>query len=296
VEVRLLNGSGKTLDGSLSEQWVKTSAAPVTHAFLIDLPAPAGGWYKAEVRAMLNGSPVATAAVDRVGVGEVFVGAGQSNSTNSGGEGRLVSETKMVSTFSGADWRLADDPQPGTHDASTGGSFWPAFGDAMNEKYHVPIGLAVTGHGGTSINQWQKDGELFAWTLGRIGQLGPGGFRALLWHQGESDTGMSSKEYYNGLATIIHDMKQAAGWDFPWFAAQASYHSPEQPSADSTWNAQKQLWSSGIALEGPDTDTLTGDNRDNRGKGIHFSPRGLHAHGQLWADKVSRYLNLALRD
>lgn len=58
--------------------------------------------------------------------------------------------------------------------------------------------------------------------------------------------------------------------------------------------AQKKLWETGVALEGPDTDTLTGDNRDEGGKGIHFSPKGLRAHGKLWAEKVTVYLDKEL--
>ena len=40
-----------------------------------------GGWYKLEVRAILDNAEVATSSVERVGVGEVFLVAGQSNST-----------------------------------------------------------------------------------------------------------------------------------------------------------------------------------------------------------------------
>ena len=47
---------------------------------------------------------------------------------------------------------------------------------------------------------------------------------------------------------------------------------------------QKKLWETGVAFEGPDTDTLTGDNRDQGGKGIHFSPKGL----QLTRQDVGR--------
>jgi hypothetical protein len=47
-------------------------------------------------------------------------------------------------------------------------------------------------------------------------------------------------------------------------------------------------------MQGPDTDTLTGDNRDMDGKGIHFSPKGLKAHGEMWAEKVSAYLDQVL--
>jgi hypothetical protein len=50
---------------------------------------------------------------------------------------------------------------------------------------------------------------------------------------------------------------------------------------------QKKLWDSGLALEGPDTDTLRGDNRN----GIHLSGKGQRAHGRMWADKVGAYLD-----
>jgi hypothetical protein len=285
AQVRLANRTG----------WVEMPVDASTRSFAYDFSVPSGGWYRLEVRALKSGRTIEAASIEHVGMGEVFVGAGQSNSTNSGGEGRLFVESGMVSTFSGSDWRIANDPQPGVHDRSTGGSFWPAFGDAMARRYKVPIGLAVTGHGGTSVNQWQKGSELFEWTLTRIRQLGRGGFRALLWHQGESDTGMAMAEYRDKLAAIIADSRAAAGWAFPWFVARVSYHNPAQPMFDSTRDAQKALWDAGIALEGPDTDALGFDNRDNGGKGIHFSPKGLRAHGAMWADKVAAWLDKALK-
>ncbi len=284
---------GKPLEGAVPDQWQKLPSAPAAKAFDASLPAPAGGWYKLEVRAMKDGKEVAHTSVDHVGVGEVFVGAGQSNSTNCG-EFKLQQMSNMVSTFSGTDWRLADDPQPGCHDGTTGGSFWPAFGDAMVEKYHVPIGVAVTGHSGTSINQWQPGGELFLWTVGRMNQLGREGFRAVLWHQGESDVGMNSEEYGGKLTALIEGSRKAAGWNVPWFIAQVSYTNPKQAKVASTRDAQKKLWESGVALEGPDTDALTGDNRDQGGAGVHFSPKGLRAHGRLWAEKIGVWLDKVL--
>ncbi|HLV79619.1 MAG TPA: sialate O-acetylesterase, partial [Chthonomonadaceae bacterium] len=281
------------LTGNLPGRWQPLVLLPMTRAFHAELPVTAGGWYSVEVRALKGRQVVGQATVAHVGVGEVFVGAGQSNSTNSGQE-RIQETSGLVSSFSGTTWQLANDPQPGTHDHSSGGSFWPAFGDAMVARYHVPIGVAVTGHGGTSVNQWQPDGELFAWMMTRIYELGPGGFRAVLWHQGESDVGLPSADYAARLSAVIEASKQLAGWEFPWFVAQVSYINPHLVSFPTTRNAQKQLWDTGVALEGPDTDTLTGDNRDFGGQGIHFSPKGLRAHGKLWADKVSVYLDRVL--
>ena len=149
--------TGKPLEGAAPEQWQSLRTPPGARTFEAAPPAPAGGWYRLEVRALKDGKEVAHAAVEHVGVGEVFVGAGQSNSTNCGQE-KIQQHSGLASSFSGTFWQPADDPQPGAHDDSTGGSFWPAFGDAMAEKYHVPIGVASTGHSGTSVNQWQPGG------------------------------------------------------------------------------------------------------------------------------------------
>ncbi len=290
VEARIV---GKPLEGVLPAAWQRLPLVAATRSFHAELPLAAGGWYQLEVRALKAGKVVATTTVDKFGVGEVFVGAGQSNSTNYGQE-KTKQTSGMVSAFSGSEWQLADDPQPGPHDRSGGGSFWPAFGDAMFERYHVPIGIATTGHGGTSVKQWRPGEELHNWMMTRIHQLGVGGFRAVLWHQGESDVGLTSDEYALRLTEVIRGSTAAAGWQFPWFVAQVSYHNPEKPSYATTRSAQKQLWDTGVALAGPDTDTLTGDNRDNNGKGIHFSLKGLSAHGKMWAEQVGGYLDKAL--
>lgn len=131
----------------------------------------------------------------------------------------------------------------------------------------------------------------------RINQLGPQGFRAVLWHQGESDCmGETTDSYVEKMAKVIRASKEVAGWEFPWFVAQVSYHNPDRPKHDNIRDAHQRLWSEGIALEGPDTDTLVGVDRDYDGKGIHFSPQGLKKHGKMWAEKVIPWLDDCLRE
>ena len=267
IRVRI---TGKSIDGRLPGEWQAVPLVPSTCSFSAALPLTAGGWYTIEVRAIQDGAVFAATEVQPFGVGEVFVGAGQSNSTNFG-EVRTQPKSGMVSSFGGEAWQLADDPQPGVADKTQGGSFWPAFGDAMYDRFRVPIGIASTGYGGTSVNQWQPDGDLFPWMMRRVQQLGPFGFRALIWHQGESDVEMPSDGYYAKLKKVIQSSRTQAGWHVPWFVAQASYHNPEKPRFETVRNAQARLWKDGIALQGPDTDTLTGDSRDLGGKGIHLS-------------------------
>ena len=274
VEVKL---EGKDMNGTpLPATWKAAELDAAAKTFTAKLTVPAGGWYKLVVRAEITNSKTAIIkVVEHVGVGEIFVGAGQSNSTSCGGlgsnlptDGRTQPTSGMVSSFNGASWRIANDPQPGAQDQAIyhNGSFWPAFGDAMVAKFKVPVGVAVTGYGGTGINQWEVGGKLFNGTLLRMNQLGTNGFRAVLWHQGESDYGAKAEAYADGLGKIITGIRKEAGWEMPWCVAHASF-CPGKPVVDTnSRGGQKILWGKGIALEGPDTDKMLGDLRDQCGK------------------------------
>jgi hypothetical protein len=317
--------SGPPLRGMISRTWRHLRVDAATGDFSAELAVPAGGFYSLTLTVRSRGRDVATFSVAHVGVGEVFVVAGQSNSTNYG-ETRQVSETRMVSAFDGRTWRVADDPQPGVQDNSQKGSFVAPFGDDLFRKYGVPIGVASVGHGSTSVRQWLpggepvevmptmtrfvntlpdgtlvSDGTLFNGMLSRVSQLGPHGFRAVLWHQGESDAHqpaaheISGETYRRMLEHIIQESRRRAGWSIPWMVAQATYHSPEDPSCAPIRTAQRSVWTDGVALEGPDTDTLGAAFRQNNGKGVHLNDAGLKAHGALWAQRVELYLDAVLR-
>ena len=299
--------------------WRKLDAAIKGGTFEGVVEVAASGWYALGVRATAKGKPVAEAGTGRLGVGEVFVVAGQSNSANHGAE-KQATRTKRVSAFDGTDWQLADDPQPGA--SGTGGSFLPPFGDAIAEKFGVPVGLVPCGVGATSVREWlpagttfpapptieanvrkrpdgrwESRGELYAAFRDRTKALGPNGFRAVLWHQGESDAnqkdatrtlpGTLYREYLEGF---IRASRKDIGWDAPWFVSRASYHGPGDEGSPDIRDAQASLWRDGVALEGPDTDALTGALRDGGGKGVHFSGPGLREHAAKWAEKVTPWL------
>lgn len=322
IEERL---TGDSLTGPLPGEWKHLQIDRKTGVFHASVFTISGGFYRLEVRALRAGAVIAERNVPHVGVGEVFVVSGQSNSTNYG-EVRQLTETRMVTAFDGRSWRIADDPQPGVQDGSHKGSFIPAFGDALYRRYHVPIGIADVGHGSTSVRQWLpagdpvivmptmtqfvsrdaqgqlvSDGTLFNGMMQRIHQLGKYGFRALLWHQGESDSNqppghnISAATYRRMMVELIKASRRDAGWNFPWFVAEATYQ-PKAPSAPDIEAAQRSLWRKGLAFEGPNTDTLGPAWRQNHGKGVvHFSSEGLRKHGQLWAAAVEAYLDKKLR-
>jgi hypothetical protein len=321
VEARV---EGTSIEGQLPGRWQRLALDQANKQVSGLLPVIAGGFYRVEIKATnIVGQPTLL-TIRNVGVGEVFVITGQSNSTNYGEVPQTI-QTGMVTSFSGTEWSLANDPQPGVQDNSRKGSFIPSFGDALYRRYHVPIGIASVGHGSTSVRQWLpadtpvhvmpamtryiktdpdgalvSDGTLFEGMMLRIHQLGDHGFRALLWHQGESDSHQPAEHdidavtYRSMMVTLIQASRKQAGWDFPWFVAQATYHTPDDPSCPPIRDAQRSLWQGDLAIEGPDTDALTAPYRQNGGKGTHFNDAGLKAHGLLWADKVSQYLDTIL--
>lgn len=287
--------------------------------FSASMTAPAGGWHRLELEVAQDGQTVARGIVEHVGIGEVFVVAGQSNSANHGEE-RQTTQTRRVAAFDGRQWRLANDPQPGA--SGQMGSFMPPLGDELVRRLDVPVGFIACGIGATSVREWLPKGEAFpnpptlegrvekraddSWAsngaayaafIGRLRPFGPDGFRAVLWHQGESDANqrdpartLSGSLYRDCLEKLIRASRRDAGFEVPWFVAQASYHVPGDEGSDDIRAAQASLWKDGLALQGPDSDALKGPLRERNGQGVHFSGPGLRLHGQKWAERVGAWI------
>lgn len=303
--------------------WQKVNASFTSAKFQATLSAPSGGWHRLEVRAVSNEKTIAEAAVEHVGIGELFVVAGQSNSANHGEE-KQSTKTGKIATFNGRKWQLSNDPQPGA--SGGGGSFLPPFGDAIAQRFDVPVGFIACGIGATSVREWlpkstrmanpptivsnvqqlptgewEAKGQIYTSFVSRMKQAGPRGFRAVLWHQGESDANqrdtsrtLEGKLYRQYLEQLIKESRREIGWDVPWFVAQVSYHVPGDEASADIREAQASLWKDNIALQGPDSDALKGELRENGGKGVHFSGPGLLEHAGKWAEKVAPWLESQL--
>lgn len=286
LTLRIARGTDTILESAFEKQDI---AGPRTQ-FRAVARIPAGGWYS--LRISEAGEVAPRVEVQRFGVGEVFVIAGQSNSTNFGEE-RFGALDDLVCSFDGLHWNVAQDPMPGVQDNSQGGSPWPVFGQMLRRSLGVPIGMTSVGFGGTSIRHWQKGHEyyprenqrlvLYEGLRARLDAIGDA--RAILWHQGETDAagGLSAEEYVkNFLALKTALASEIQGALPPWFVAHVSYvPGLARDRMDAIRAAQSELWKKGEALQGPDTDDLLGDMRHSKDH-IHFSKAGLEVHAQRW--------------
>lgn len=306
---------GQPLKSDFDGSWVSVRVDRATRTFSAPLVLPAGGWYRLEVFAFNDGVRVAQWFVDRFGVGEIFIVAGQSNAGNHGSE-KTATKTKLVTCFDGKQWHLAEDPMRGA--SGKDGSFMPSFGDALAKRIGVPVGIVPVAVGATSVrewlpqgtrmtnqpttganvkkvgdHEWEATGKLFDTLADRLTKFGPNGCRAILWHQGESDAGqarggypadrqISGAQYAAFMEQLVVASREKAGWIIPWLTALVSYHSEKDASDEEFRAAEKSLWEKHLALPGPDTDALRAEYR----AGVHFNATGLKKHGELWCEKV----------
>jgi hypothetical protein len=299
--------------------WIPLPFTPLAKGFRGELPVATGGWYRLELRLVKEAHIVAEEAVAHVGVGDVFLIAGQSNSANYG-ETTTRPQSGLVSAFDGEHWAPANDPQPGA--TGTKGSFIPSFGDALTARSGAPVGVICIGVGSTSVREWMprgtemknppttgahtlaiaggrlvSSGELFDRLVGRLRQFPAGGIRAVLWHQGESDWSqkephtISIEDYRSSLGALIIAARAAAKWDVPWFVAQTSYGTPSNPGSDAFRAAQRSLADNRLTFVGPNTDTLSAEFREKNGAGVHFNGAGLKRHGEMWAEIVGQWID-----
>jgi hypothetical protein len=174
---------------------------------------------------------------------------------------------------------------------------WLPKGDAVAAPPTTGANVVAVGS-----DSWVCAGILFNRLTEKVRRLGPNGFRAALWHQGESDAhqpaghNITPEQYRQYLARLIRATEEAAGWKAPWFVARASYHTPSDTGSPELRAAQKSLVTDGLALEGPNTDELGGSYRESNGQGVHFNARGLCRHGELWAEKVGAWLDRQLAE
>jgi len=151
-----------------------------------------------------------------------------------------------------------------------GGITWIALGDLFSK----PTFFNNVAVGGTSTQQWVEK------YINRVlDALAIADYDAILWVQGESDTGLKipSQTTYNNMVTIISRSNQVR--PRPWYVAI------DGPGSD-TRAAQERLVHDGYAYRGVDLDQLRKEHPEYWDKGIGEIERleGHKAHAKMWYD------------
>lgn len=169
-------GQGTNID------WTIISPNPLGGIFKGTLSV-GGGWYKLEVRGILAGKVVGSiSTIEKVGIGEVFVIAGQSNAGGSslletnetGATDDRVNCANFISPrtyYPNFPFLHADLNQFSIIEFSQlkktaaigptglGPYYWGKVGDALSAKLNVPIMFFNTGWSGASIRVWRESAE-----------------------------------------------------------------------------------------------------------------------------------------
>ncbi|QDK77121.1 DUF11 domain-containing protein [Spirosoma sp. KCTC 42546] len=154
--------------------WQTVQTNPANNLFLGYITGT-GGWYVLTVRSIVNNVVTAQATVQPVGIGEVFVTAGQSNARGLGiGDNDLGTNTDRVNAIDSINHYYppgnvalfsSGDPSPvpvfkaltakrrvfPMAESSWG---WGELGDYIVNRYNVPVAFYVTGWDGSTIENW----------------------------------------------------------------------------------------------------------------------------------------------
>ncbi len=294
VEARAVVMAGDGNSGTTTA-WQTIDASPTGSSYsgvLADVPA--GGWYNLEVRSVTGGVASAATIIEKIGVGDVYVIAGQSNSANWGSPVYTPTDDRVSvrTSVSGTAWRHGYDPMPIADGGA--GSVWSRLGDLLTTRENVPIGFISVGVGGTRVDQWVPGTSHYNNRLKPALQSFPtNGFRAVLWHQGESDSIASTTKanYITRMQSIITQSRIDATWQVPWIMAEVSFYSTTTLSQEAQiYAAQREIIEadSNVFL-GPVTDDFHLENaaggklRDN----VHFNALGLSDHAAQWDTVLS---------
>lgn len=297
IEARMMvtGGAGDT---GADTPWMVVATTPAGGSFSGTLPGvTAGGWYRLEVRQVKAGVRGTAVIIPNIGIGDVYVTCGQSNSANHGSPA-LTAVDDHVSSWNHANgaWSKASDPMPGA--TGPGGSVWTRLGGLLVARNHVPVAFACLGVGSTSVSQWLPGSGNSTRISTAMKGFPANGFRAVLWHQGESDSlsSTTASVYQERLETVIRQSRADAGWDVPWYVAEAAFHPASKLVQEEPVVAGQLavIRKDARVFPGPVTDDFHLESKLH--DTVHFNAAGLADHADQWDAVLSGASPLALKN
>ena len=262
-----------------------------------------GGWYKLEIRGIKNGAVLKTITIEKVGIGEVFIMAGQSNAQGLPESGALPATDDRVNVVNAFNQdfsnaipetlnfvQLSQNVDISPH--GTGAWCYGELGDRLVKRLNVPVAFFNAGYLLVSVINWRESAEglptfntvldvggPFQYPLGKpYSNLKQTlnyyatlmGVRSLLWIQGETDNSpnrLLSDVYAANLQRLIDISRNDFDANLTWMVARTSltYMAPSNPEIIGGQN--KVITKAGNnVFAGPATDALQVPRAD----AVHF--------------------------
>lgn len=195
---------------------------------------PVGGLYRLETYLRFNG--VCERRGDRVfhiGVGDVYLIAGQSNAVGVGKDSVNDPISTDVHMFRlNGNWDIASHPLHDTTDTlypsaqeltQTGHSPWLNFGKILAKYLGYPIGLIPGTKGGIPLSYWDRtdDGRFFEHSLEMVRASGSD-IKGILWYHGCTDVPgeQNRNTYFERFKRVCDDFRTTYGEQIPILTVQ----------------------------------------------------------------------------
>jgi hypothetical protein len=260
VQLRLVyEATGGPVNRRLDWQTVELNLEDETFSTeLKDIPA--GGLYRLETRVVRpegeDRRPLRGDCRHHLGVGDIYLIAGQSNASGTG-KGVVYDPPQLGVHLFGNDenWKLAihplEDATASLHPITItsvfhGHSPWLAFGKRLHEKTSIPIGLVPCALGGSCIDQWVKEdgslGALFDNMLDMLSKAG-GKVAGVLWHQGESDCfePVRMQKYEENFHLLVKLFEKYLGENIPVLTGQLNRYNCMNQDTNKRWSEMREL-------------------------------------------------------
>ena len=227
----------------------------------------------------------------------LYILAGQSNMAGRGpldADARVAPPRVLKFTADQA-WAPATDPLHFDRPAIVGVGLGTSFGRAMAEADpEATIGLIPCAVGGSPLQRWERDGDLFQEAVRRsVLAMKSGTLRGILWHQGENDALAEStaRNYAERLSRTIFDLRRAlaAPADLPFVAGELGTFLAERQK-----DGQEAHWKTVNAQLASLKDRIPGyalvesNGLGEKGDGVHFDTKALREFGRRYAREMLR--------
>lgn len=254
------------------------------------------GWYQLKIIGYGNQGIIDSALVDRVGVGEVFLAAGNSNAMGLPDLGAKDASNQVVSfnainkVLNSENITVAPDgPMPMPAYTSINAKsyifpsgetswYWGELGDMLSKKMNTPV-LFLNAAWAAANSENYRDGAIGKDAFNfYVKKYWPNrqpytnivntlryfnaelGLRTILWSHGENDAQLnySEEDYFTNIKTLIENSRRDSGYPASWVIARNSASFSIPTPSTPIINAQNRLTAiKGFkTFPGPDMDTI----------------------------------------